>query len=621
MCGIYGSFGSNDINLLKRSVKKLEHRGPDSEGFFIDDNVMLGVRRLSIIDLKTGNQPIFNEDKSIVVVFNGEIYTYKEMRVNLDTKGHRFYTNTDTEVIVHSYEEYGEECVNLFNGMFAFALWDSIKKILFVFRDRYGIKPVYYFRGKDIFLFSSEIKALLEYKEIKKDLNTRVLPYYLKYRYIKSPDTFIKNIKKVKAGHFLEITKEGINEKRYYTLTLKQENHLVKDITSSLNYLLEDSVKKRMSSEVPLGLFLSGGLDSTAVLHFMDKFKQDKIKTFTIGFEEDNNTNEFDNATKVSNYYNTEHYEIDISAEKAIKAIPKVIYYLEEPIADATTIPTYFLSKFASKHVKSVLSGEGADEVFRGYVYYDNMKYLKKIKQFPLLIQKRVSSIIKIMPEEVLNSFFKYPDGIGKEGKVRLLRLLSHNKSDSEIYDNLISLYTNDDSKKILLENYGFANNEKKKKYGTIYYEIFYKDMMTWLPDYILPRVDKMTMANSLECRVPFLDNKMVDYISKINITEAYNNKFLLRETMKKKLPSYILGKQKFPFYIPITHWFELGLKDYYQTVFDKSELVQDKIFKKEAIKDIMQDYKNSKLINSRKLWSLLTLELTYKRFILEEKN
>jgi len=615
MCGIFGCFGLVDKNLLKKAVKSMTHRGPDSKGYFTDDKVMLGVRRLKIIDLEKGDQPIFNEDKSVVVVYNGEIYNYKELKKHLEAKGHKFYTNSDTEVIVHSYEEYGEKCVTYFNGMFAIALWDSNKKKLFVFRDRYGIKPLYYYKSKDIFLFSSEIKALLNYEELPRNLNTKVLPFYLKYRYIKSPDIFIKDIKKLHPGHFCEVDIKQVKVKKYYSLKLSQDKENPNKITSDLSDLLEGSVKKRVISDVPLGLFLSGGIDSTTLLHYMKKFKTDKIKTFTIGFENDNNTNEFHSARQVSEFYQTEHHEISVDADTFIRHIPKVLYNLEEPIADATAVSTYLLSNFASKKVKTILSGEGADELFGGYVYYSNMKYFEKFQKLPYFLQKTGRYSVKFLPEKMLSHFFKYPERIGLEGKQRLLNLLSNNKSEVDAYDHFISLYGNYDLDKVLLTSATKTNIKIGYKNMPIHKRMFYDSMTSWLPDYILTRIDKMSMANSLECRVPFLDHRLVDYISKIDYKNK-TEKFLLRKMVRNKIPSFIVKKPKFPFYSPLIDWFNFGLKEYYEEVFSESQLIKKKVIEAKHIVSLFRNYEKSELINSRKLWSLMTLELSYRNFI-----
>ncbi len=583
MCGIFGSFGFIDTDLLKKALRLMVNRGPDSEGTFVDKDVMLGVRRLSIIDLKSGNQPIYNEDKSLVTVYNGEIFNYKELRAELEKAGHKFYTESDTETIVHCYEEYGVDFVKKLNGMFSIALYDSRSKKLFLYRDRYGEKPLYYYYSKGCFIFSSEIRPILAYEEIHPELNIKELPYYLNYRYFKNPDTFIRQIKKIVPGTFIQVSKEGIKEKRYYTF--KKENK-----TLELSNLLDSSVNLRMRSDVPVGLFLSGGLDSTTILHYMRQDKE-KIKTFTIGFEGHEETNELKNARSVSELYGTDHNEITISCNDAIKSLGKVIMHMEEPIADPTAVSSYFLSKAASKKVKVVLAGEGADEIFGGYNYYGNMQSYRRLK--PL---KPFFGLLKYVPQKAIDTLFNYPGGIGVEGRERLLELSK--KSDFEVYNDFITLWK--DYNIVLKEKLHFNYTPIKKD---IYDEVFYRDITGWLPDYILTRVDKMTMASSIECRSPFLDYRLVDSYGGKDI-----GKNILRKVMSTKLPADVIKRRKFPFFTPLQKWFDEGMKEYYQSVFDESEIIR-KLFDKKCLEILIDKHNSSPLISSRKLWSLMVLE------------
>lgn len=584
MCGIFGTFGLIDSNLLNKALNIMINRGPDSKGIFIDKYAMLGIRRLSIIDLKTGKQPIFNEDKSIVTIFNGEIYNYKELRFELEKKGHHFYTDTDTETIVHAYEEYGELFVQRLNGMFAIALYDmNVHKIL-IYRDRYGEKPLYYY-NQDIFIFSSEIAPILQYEEIKPRFNVEELPHYLKYRYFRNPSTFIRQIKKMVPGTYITITKRGIEEKKYY-----EHNNI--NETSDLGSLLYDSIILRLRSDVPIGLFLSGGLDSTTILHYMNKANK-KIRTYSIGFEGYDETNELKYARSMSDTYGTNHNEITVSCQQAIKILDKALMKMEEPVSDPTTISSYFLSEKASKKVKVVMSGEGADEIFGGYNYYKNMKLYKTTKPF-----KPFLGLLRYFPQKVLDAVFNYPGGIGEEGRQRLIGI--ENMSEFEIYDHFITLWK--DYNSVLREKKSYEPRERSIN-RSIFAEMFQNDISGWLPDFVLARVDKMSMANSIECRSPFLDNRIVDYFGGKDI-----DKSILRKEMAHKLPIKVIKRNKFPFFTPIQGWYKEGLREYYDSLFDESDIIR-KLFNKKVIDTLINKHDNSPMISSRKLWSLMTLE------------
>ncbi|MFH1439615.1 MAG: asparagine synthase (glutamine-hydrolyzing), partial [Candidatus Woesearchaeota archaeon] len=362
MCGICG-FNSENKELIRKMAAVIKYRGPDQSGFYLDANISLGHRRLSIIDLsKKGKQPMFNEDGSICIVYNGEVYNFKELRGDLERKGHKFYSNTDTEVIIHAYEEYGKKCVEYFNGMFAFAIYDSIKKEIFISRDRIGIKPLYYYIKDNKFAFASEIKSILEDKQIKRDVNLDALNKFITFRYIPEGETIFKNIYRLLSGHCIsyDLKKNKIRIQKYWDLDISNKNILNKSeyyFKKRIRELLKDSVRKRLISDVPLGVYLSGGLDSSSVLAMMrDLNHNDKIKTFSVGFEHDVIGNELKYAKKVSEYFKTDHKEFLIKSD-VIKLLPKIIQHLDEPMSDPATIPNYVLSENAKKDVTVVLTG------------------------------------------------------------------------------------------------------------------------------------------------------------------------------------------------------------------------------------------------------------------------
>ncbi|MBN2367524.1 asparagine synthase (glutamine-hydrolyzing) [Candidatus Woesearchaeota archaeon] len=615
MCGIFGVYGFSDKNLLKTAVRSMKHRGPDSEGFFTDDKLMLGVRRLSIRDLENGHQPLFNEDNSIVVIFNGELYNSDELRHNLEKEGHRFSTGTDTEVIVHSYEEYGIGCLSRFNGMFAFALWDSEKKKLFLARDRFGIKPLYYCRDNEGILFASEIKALLKYKEIKRELNDPVLGNYLRYRYVKSPETFIKGINKLRPGHYLEISKRIFSEKEYYFFSARPEKHPERSTINDIRNILEDSVEKRMISDVSIGLFLSGGLDSSILLHCLSRSSERPVQTFTIAFEGQRKTNEIDYAGKVSDYFGADHNPIMVGKEEFIKSIPKVVDHLEEPIADPTAVSTFLLSRYASKKVTVALTGEGADELFRGYVYYNNLRYYDMAAK-NLLIRRAAYSAAHVIPEKWLNCLFNYPVGMGAEGKQRLKNLMSGKLDYSSAYESTISLFTDEQAGCLIKRPVSRNEMKKTNSFARANYYFLENDVKSWLPDYILARLDKMSMAHSVEARVPYLDHRLADKIARTSIRVNRINKGLLRKAVSKDLPSFIWKRKKFPFYTPVVDWADQGINEHFQNIMESSRLVEERYLDRAAVFRILDDFNRSRLVNSRKLWALMMLESCYRRFI-----
>ena len=393
MCGICGATGIADEKLMRRMCGVLTHRGPDDIGFYIDkeNRISLGVRRLSIIDLKGGHQPIHNEDKRIWIVFNGEIYNFVELRKLLKEKGHSFYTRTDTETIVHLYEEYGESCVSTLQGMFAFALWDGKEEKLFVARDRLGIKPLYYYEKNGQLTIASEIKAILEHPNVSREVNLEALDSYLTLQYVPSPLTMFSGIEKLLAGHYLVWTRSKMKIQQYWDVTFLERKQKVDEETAKeeLESKIEEAVRVRMRADVPVGVFLSGGIDSGAIASFAAKLSHQPVKTFTIGFQAEGDYNELKEARLVSKRFNTDHHEIMLDAPKTQELLPKLIWHLDEPLADQAAIPTYLVSKFARSEVKVVLTGEGGDEFFGGYPRYGWFRIAKMVQdKIPLSLRK-----------------------------------------------------------------------------------------------------------------------------------------------------------------------------------------------------------------------------------------
>jgi asparagine synthase (glutamine-hydrolysing) len=625
MCGIAGFYGLEDKNLIKKMCNAIKHRGPDDYGYFIDKNICLGNRRLSIIDVKGGHQPIHNEDESIWIVFNGEIYNYKEIKQKLESKGHRFYTNSDTEVIVHAYEEYGERCPEKLRGMFAFAIWDSNKKILFLARDRLGIKPLYYTKLGDVFLFASEIKAILEYP-IKREIDLEALNQYITFRYVLGEKTLFKGIKRLIPAHILILKEKNIEVSKYWDLKYEQCRFDEKYYEKKLLKILKESIKSHLISDVPIGVYLSGGLDSSSVLALMKQIGVNDIKTITIGFGSDDIVNELQYARKVSEYFETDHHEI-LSDRTCLKMLPIITWYMDEPLADATTIPTYILSNFSKKYFTVALTGEGGDEMFGGYVQYRTIMMANKFRIFPKFLMKNVT---KIIPLKIMDRIFQYPTSLGEKGKERILEFISSYEDLAKLYVSFVSLFSEKDKNELYSEGMkmGTNNFEIYKLFKENYFfgtnlsnfleKMFITELKTWLPNYILLRLDKMTMANAVEGRVPYLDHKLAEFSATIPFDlkiRGMNEKYIFRKAMSKYLPKIIKRRKKYPFFIPIHAWRD-EIKEIANNLLSRDEFEKRGFFKYNYIKNALKNYEKSKLIYSRQIWSMLTFELWYRIFI-----
>jgi len=536
MCGICG-FSWGDKRLLRQMADIIKYRGPDDKGYYVDKYISLANRRLSIIDLsKKGKQPIYNEDKSICIVFNGEIYNFQEIRSDLEQKGHRFYSNTDTEVIVHSYEEYGENCVTYFNGMFAFALWDSKKKKLFIGRDRHGIKPLYYTLLGNRLIFASEIKSILVNKEVKRKVNYEALHYFLTFRCNSTHETMFKDIYKLPPAHYLIYKNNKIQIKKYWEQNFyplyKSEDYYAKLLLKKL----ENAVRLRLMSDVPLGAYISGGIDSTIIVALMSKLGVKDIKTFTVSFglEEYEEKNY---ARDIANHFDTDHREILVKPEMS-KLLPKIVWHLDEPMSDPTCIPVYLLSEKIKKYATVILTGDGGDEQFGGYVQFKFMKLHKSLKSIPKSIRKLMPSTIKYVPNNILNLFFKYSRDLGKEGLNRLNNFITTNNS-GEAYLNLVGIFNEEEKKEIYsktskrftgnLDIIKYLNQELLNKKYPYVNNVIRLDTQMILAEDMLMKADKNTMAFSVEQRVPFLDHHISELTSRMppnlklkNLNEKY---------------------------------------------------------------------------------------------------
>lgn len=610
MCGYVGFTNhlpkGKDAEVLKAMMDSIAHRGPDSEGQFVGDAVCLGFRRLSIIDLAEGDQPIYNEDGTKVLVFNGEIYNFKEIREDLCQKGHTFKTHTDSEVILHGYEEYGEEIVKKLRGMFSFMIWDETAKRLFGARDMFGIKPFYYAQMGNTFLFGSEIKAFLHHPDFKKELNTAALENYLSFQYSPGEGTFFKNVFKLLPAHYLVFENGALKTVRYWRPEFKPDSsHTFEEYAEMIDKTINESVTAHKISDVEVGSFLSGGIDSS---YIASAAKVDK--TFTVGFGESGNYSEIDFAKEFSKTINTKNISKVITGPEYFEAFPKVQYYMDEPLADPAAIALYFVSKIASEQVKVVLSGEGADELFGGYRIYEEPITCTGYNKIPMPIRRVIGAVASLLPK--------------KHGVNFLIR---RGKTLEERYIGNATMFSAKERAKLLK----IKPTAKKpaelcapfykeaKDYDSIT-KMQYLDINMWLMGDILLKADKTSMANSLELRVPFLDKNVMAMAQTVPTNyrvSTKNTKLALRAAADKTIPHCTADRQKLGFPVPIRVW--LKQEEYYNKV--KATLTGEsanKFFHTEKLLKMLQDHKNGKADLSRRIWTIYTFLVWYEEFFVK---
>jgi asparagine synthase (glutamine-hydrolysing) len=625
MCGICGIFNfeiSNqfDPGMLQEMCGVLYHRGPDDEGYYTNKNIGLGMRRLSIIDLESGNQPISNEDKSIWIVFNGEIYNYKELKKELLNKGHFFSTRSDTETIVHAYEEYGNDCVTRLNGMFAFALWDQKRNLLLLARDRLGKKPLYYYFNGRSLIFASEIKSLLKSGMIEPCLDVEALDLFLTFEYIPAPWSIFKKIRKLLPGHILEVKDSKCTATSYWDLTMENSQHAYEKPEIRLIELLEDSVRLRMISDVPLGIFLSGGVDSSAILAMMSRHSSMPIKTFSIGFDDDS-YNELKHARLVAKMFNTDHHE-EIIKPDVVKWIENLIYFLDEPLGDTSIFPTYLVSRLARKDVKVVLSGDGGDEIFAGYETYIANKVDRIYSRIPkFLMEDLVKKTIKILPPSskkkgILNKTKRFLEGSTLPEHMQHVRWM---------------IYLSEEEKRVLY-NKEFRNSlHNTNSYGWLehYFDRVssveplkqqqYVDIKTFLADDILVKVDRMSMANSLETRAPLLDYRLVEFAAELSPSlklRGLKSKYIFKKALREYLPKSILLRKKEGFSSPIKNWLRKDLKPMMMDVLSSSIVRQRGYFNSSYVERLINEHAAGKENHAHRLWPLMLFELWHHNYL-----
>ena len=569
MCGIFAVWNQNasvNKNALIKATETLYKRGPDESGYYIDLNIGLGHRRLSILDLKNGRQPISNNSNSIWITYNGEIYNFLKLKKDLLNKGYTFHTNTDTEVLLKLYEEYEENCVDKLDGMFAFVIWDKRKNRMFIGRDRMGQKPIYYYNNDGLLIISSEIKAITSYLDSKPNINPEALNYYITLGYIPSPISIYNEIKKIKPAHYAIAKSSGLSFVKYWNPQLHVTNaensyNNYNDCENIVKELLKKSIKKRMVSDVPIGVLLSGGIDSSALIAFLSQVSDSTIKTFSIG-SHGSEFNESESARIVSEKFKTDHEEFFVDID-VVKILSEVIEGFDEPFADISALPTYYVCKLAGSKVKVALSGDGGDELFAGYPWYRSL---------------RDSTYFNSESEQILKLFSSLAYKFWSDdwrGKDRLYFLKSKSFSDKYSYSkNRFSNHSrNKYFKKDFLEFIGFdicLNNvrsfaEQAKELDLVSM-MQYADLMTYLPDQLLVKVDRMSMLHSLEVRSPFLDHKLIEHL--LNMPSEFklkgnDSKHILKNILKPYLPKEIIKKPKKGFGIPMKDWLKNELYEY----------------------------------------------------------
>ena len=624
ICGIIKNEGKVEEKLLFEMTCLMNYRGPDEEGYFIEENVGLGHKRLSIIDLKTGKQPLFNEDKKIVLICNGEIYNFKELRENLEKKGHKFRTNSDNEVIVHLYEDRQEKCIDYLRGMFAFAIWDSNEKQLFLVRDRLGQKPlIYSLVGKDI-VFSSEIKSILLYPEIKKEINLEALSDYLTYQAIPSPNTIFKDIKKIPPACYLIWKNGNIKIEKYWDIDFTKKNYFKNenDYMELLWENLKEATKLRLISDVPLGAFLSGGIDSSTIVGIMSEICEIPVKTFSVGFDV-KEYSELEYAKIVAKKFGTQHHEFIIQPD-IIKCLPKLVWHYNEPFADSSMIPTYYLAKETSNYVKVALNGDGGDENFAGYDRYYQTMVLSKLYSFckkagltssyvKNLIEKIYQKFPAPFPVRILEWIKEADDfgfGFAYSRRLQSFSDIWKEKIYSPWFKNELKNYNSIEIVDKLWE---------KNKADNLLEKMLYTDFHLYLPEVLMVKIDIATMANSLEGRSPFLDYKFIETISSFPPElklKGKISKYILKKKLKGFLPDEILKRGKMGFGVPVGEWFKGELANYLKSIILNKRFFKRNFFEKKYVEEIVQQHISGRVNHSSRLWTLLCFEIWCRIFL-----
>ncbi len=659
MCGIAGwinlkQSGSNaDAEAVLHSMcETIVHRGPNSEGLWLDETVALGMRRLSIIDLKTGDQPVFNCDKSVIVMMNGELYNYREVRKELEAKGHKFTTRSDTEILPHLYEEYGDALLEHVNGMYAFSLWDAKRKKLIVARDRFGEKPLYYgiFDGK--LIWASELKAIVAHPAVAPELDLNALRHYVSFDYVPAPMSIFKGIHKLPAAHVLTVENGEVKTRRYWDLSWSADTPVRMSVASTrtsangqdnlaggtgdsdksvrapslsekaeeLKELLSDAVRMRLVSDVPLGILLSGGIDSSTVAAFAVQHAEERVKTFSIGFEEDS-FDESKFARRVAKHLDTDHYEEKLSVTTAGDLIAEIGTWLDEPMSDGSLIPTFLLAQFVRKHVTVALGGDGGDELFAGYPMYYAHTVAAKYLAIPAFVRSGlIEPVVNALPVSTKNMSFDYK----AKRFVRASKFDNvtrhHSWFGSFSLDQHEALFTKD----VLAQTHADIYKGVRELVGrsdakNVIEQMQYADINFYLAEDILTKVDRAAMAVSLETRAPFLDPRVGQFAASIPVEyklKGKSGKHILKEAMKDLLPHDILHRPKKGFGIPIAEWLKGRLNPLMHEMLDAKRLKEQGLFNADYVQKLISEHETGKASHHKELWTLLVFQLWQQNFL-----
>jgi asparagine synthase (glutamine-hydrolysing) len=628
MCGICGVFYPDARQSVQRDAliemnRQIVHRGPDDGGFFVERNIGLAMRRLSIIDVQTGQQPITNEDENLWIVYNGEIYNHRELRTGLEARGHHYRSQSDTETVVHLYEEYGRDCVKHLRGMFAFAIWDRRSRRLFVARDRLGIKPLYYRYDGGMFLFGSEIKAILAHPSAKAEFNQGVLAEYLAFGYIAGQETMFRGIQKLLPGHTLELDERGeLKIQQYWDLAFADDA----DVQPRSHYvqhyreLLEECVSSHLMSDVPLGVFLSGGLDSSAVAALMTKIRREPIETFSVGYGEEAYS-ELPYAREVAAHLGANHHEVPLNREEFFRTLPTLIRHEDEPIVWPSSVSLYFVARLARERVTVVLTGEGSDETLGGYTRY---AWTLKNSQMNDVYRSLTSGGMRRWVRDAIKAS-PLPAGVYRRLEHTFLAR-DGNSWASFYFDNFYSAFSAAEQQELLApavkeiagDAYAGSMRQWESSSGDLLHRLLYTDIKTYLVE-LLMKQDQMSMAASIESRVPFLDHKLVEFTAKIPAKfsiKGLAGKQILKSAVEDLLPKSIVFRQKMGFPTPWAYWLAGPQLDDLEQLLLEKRTVQRGLFKAEVVKRLFAEHRAKHRDHGNRIWRLLNLEIWQRIFI-----
>jgi asparagine synthase (glutamine-hydrolysing) len=628
MCGIAGFVDSPDragrnpearLDLVHRMCEVIAHRGPDDEGLWADERATLGMRRLSIIDLSTGYQPIHNEDRTVWVVFNGEVYNYRELRRDLEARGHQFYTSSDTETIVHAYEQWGQGAIERLRGMFGLAIWDARTHTLLLARDRIGIKPLHYARVGGRLYFGSEIKSLLEAPDLPRDLDLDALDHYLSFLYTPRDGSIFRSVRKLPHGHLLTWCDGTVQVRKYYELPTEEDyTGSEADAAADLRAVLTSAVRSHLVSDVPLGAFLSGGIDSSLVVGLMAEASGGHVKTFSIGFDEPS-FDELKHARRVANHFGTDHHEFVVKPD-GVAILDQLVNHFDEPFADASAIPTWYVSEMARRHVTVVLSGDGGDELFGGYDRYVPHPRVVAFDRYSPRAFRRVAAIAAA----------RLPHGA--RGK-NFLRHVA--RDDQGRYLDAIRFFSTDEKPVLLTRDVAARLCEIDpearlamhfERYSALPWpsQMMRFDAETYLPEDVLTKVDRMSMAHSIETRVPLLDNEVIEFASRLPSPlkiKSGRRKHVLKEVAARLLPREILDRRKQGFGVPLGVWFHGGLHELFADTLLSRESLQRGYFEPGFVRRIADEHLSGRRDHSLRLWQLVVFERWFQRYVTHAGN